>query len=285
MVYFKIGESMEPYFINEALDKAINDYMSSKDKVESVLYNSFLVVVIRMLISIYGELDIINPYQIKNEEAFKNNLMKFGAKKEDIENLFELISDFYLIERRNSLAIKREENTYFISVQKALIDLFTLKRLNFGLTDNESKDFFDLLYTPGTSNILRQSYNYLNASDIYEIAAYYQNKMLEKPKVEEVEEEKKLLKFDIYKLFNVSVADISKMNAEDVDKLNKEIYKSFDISENAINKDYLLEEKLKEIKMQNSPITTGNGYVDILLIMSVIVTTIMVVVIFSTIVF
>ena len=285
MVYFKLGESMEPYFINGAVEKAINDYMSSKEKKESVLYNSFLVMVIRMLISIYGELDIINPYQTKNIDAFNANLMKFGASKEDIENLYELIADFYLIERRNNLAIKREENTYFISVQKVLIDLFNLKRLNFGLTDNESKEFFDLLYTPGTSNVLRQSYNYLNASDIYEVASYYQNKMLEKPKVEEVEEEKNLLKFDIYKLFNVSVADISKMNASDIDKLNKEIYKSFDISENAINKDYLLEEKLKEIKMQKSPITTGNGYVDILLIMSVIVTTIMVVVIFSTIVF
>ena len=275
---------MEPYFINEAFDKAINDYMSSKDKKEGILYNSFLVVVIRILINIYGELDIINPYQIKSKEALKNNIMKFGAKSEDVEKLFELISNFYLIERRNSLAIKREENIYFISVQKVLIDLFTLKRLNFGLNENESKEFFDLLYTPGTSNILRQSYNYLNASNIYEIAEYYQNKMLEKPK-EEKEEEKKLLKFDIYKLFNVSIADISKMNAEDVDKLNKEIYKSFDISENAINKDYLLEEKLKEIKMQNSPITTGNGYVDILLIMSVIVTTIMVVIIFGAFVF
>ena len=75
------------------------------------------------------------------------------------------------------------------------------------------------------------------------------------------------------------------MNDEDVDKLNSEIYKSFDISENAINKDYLLKEKIKELKMQNNPITTGNGYVDILLIMSVIVTTVMVVVIFGTIVF
>ena len=284
MLYFKIGESMEPYFINEAFEKAINDYMSSKDKKEGILYNSFLVVVIRMLINIYSELDIINPYQIRNEEILKNNLMEFGAIKEDIENLFALISNYYLIERRNSLAIKREENTYFIDVQKALIDLFTLKRLNYGLTDNESKDFFDLLYTPGTSNVLRQSYNYLNASDIYEVASYYQNKMSEKLK-EDKEEPKNLLKFDIYKLFNVSVADISKMNSSDIDKLNKEIYKSFDISENAINKDYLLDEKLKEIKMQNSPITTGNGYVDILLIMSVIVTTIMVVVIFSTIVF
>ena len=79
---------MEPYFINEAVDKAINDYMSSKDKKEGVLYNSFLVVVIRMLISIYGELDIINPYQIKNEDALRNNLMKYAASKENIDILF-----------------------------------------------------------------------------------------------------------------------------------------------------------------------------------------------------
>lgn len=275
---------MEPYFINEAIDKGINDYLNSKDKQEGILYNSFLVMVIRMLISIYGELDIINPYQTKNLNAFNNNLMKYGAIKEDIDNLYKLVSDYYVIERRNSLAIKREENTYFISVQKVLIDLFNLKRLNFGLTDNESKEFFDLLYTPGTSNVLRLSYNYLNANNIYEIAEYYQKKMDEKPK-EDNFEEKNLLKFDVYKLFNVSVADISKMNSKDVDNLNKEIYKSFDISENAINKDFLLEEKINEIKMQNEPITTGNGYVDILLIMSVIVTTIMVVVIFSTIVF
>ena len=75
------------------------------------------------------------------------------------------------------------------------------------------------------------------------------------------------------------------MEEEDVDRLNSEIYKSFDISENAINKDYLLGEKIKELKMQSNPITTGNGYVDILLIMSIIVTVVMVVVIFGTLVF
>ena len=74
------------------------------------------------------------------------------------------------------------------------------------------------------------------------------------------------------------------MNGKEIDELNEEIYSSFDISENAINKDYLLNESIKAYKMRRNPITTGNGYVDILLIMSVIVTTIMVVVIFGTII-
>lgn len=274
---------MKSFFINETFDKAINDYLSSKDKKESVLYNSFLVVVIRMLINIYGELDIINPFMLKNEEAFDSNLMKYGATKEEIDSLKRLFDGFYLIEKRNSLAIKKEINNYFIEVQKKLIDLFNLKRLNYGLTEFDNKEFFDLLYTPGTSNVLRLSYNFKEAENIYEIAEYYKCAMEKKKELEE--KKKDLLGFDVYKLFNFSIADISKMNREEIDKINSEIYEAFDISENAINKDYLLNEKMKKIRLNKEPLTTGNGYVDILLIMSVIITVLMVVVIFSTLVF
>lgn len=275
---------MKSFFINEAFDKALNDYFISKDKQEGVLYNSFLVVVIRMLIQIYGELDIINPFRVKNEDAFDSNLRKYNAKKEDIDNLKRLMDGFYKIELRNIHSVRREVNPYFIEIQKVLIDLFNLKRLNFGLTRDDSREFFDLLYTPGTSNVLRLSYNYLNSENIYEIAEYYKEAM-KKEITKEKEDKKNLLNFDVYKLFNVSIADLSKMDDEDVDKLNREIYESFDISENAINKDYLLNEKIRELKIQNEPITTGNGYVDILLIMSIIITVVMVVVIFSTLVF
>jgi len=275
---------VKSFFINQAFDKAINDYLISRDKSEGVLYNSFLVVVIRILINIYGELDIINPYQVKNEDAFDDNLMKYGAKKETIDHLKRLLDGFLIVELRNIKSIKKEINPYFIDVQKNLIDLFTLKRLNYGLTGSDSHEFFDLLYTPGTSNALRLSYNFLSAENVYEVAQYYKEKMKVKS-VKEDETKKKLLGFDVYKLFNVSIADLSKMDEYDVNKLNAEIYKSFDISENAINKDYLLEEKMRQLKMQNNPVTTGNGYVDILLIMSVIITTVMVVVIFGTLVF
>jgi len=272
------------YFINEGIDKALNDYLNNKNKPEGIVFNSFLVVVIRMLVAIYGELDIINPYITKNEESFNNNLMKYGANVDLIEKLKKMINEYYYIEKRNLHAIIREDNNYFIEIQKCVIDLFNEKRLNYGITDSESKEFFNLLYTPGTSNALRMSFNYLNAGNIYEIAEYYKNSMKNK-KVENKEEKKKLLGFDVYKLFNISIADLSKMNEKDIDNLNSSIYKSLNIKENAMNKDYLLEEKIKEITMQNNPVTTGNGYVDILLIMSIIVTVIMIVVIFATIVF
>ncbi len=275
---------MKTYFINEAFQKGVLDYLDSKDKPNGVIYNSFLVVVIRSLCLIYGELDIINPFQIKNASALLDNMTKFGYSKIEVNNFWKLLDGFLVIEKRNMTSLKREINPYFIDVQKCLIDMFSLKRVNFGLTENESKDFFNLLYTPGTNNELRLSYNFLNAEDIYEVAEYYRES-LSRVREEKVEEEKDLLGFDVYKMFNFSISDISKMNKDEVDNLNKEIYKSFDISENAINKDYLLEEKIKMLKSQSNPITTGNGYVDILLIMSIIVTVVMVVVIFTSLVF
>lgn len=276
---------MKTNFINEAFEKAVQDYLSSKEQIEGVIYNSFLVVVIRLLINIYGELDIINPYQIKNEKAFDDNLMKYGMSIENVSEFKRLLDGFYRIERKNMTSIRREENIYFIEIQKVLIDMFNLKRLNYGLTESDRKEFFDLLYTPGTSNALRLSYNYLNAPDIYEIAEYFKCAMNKEKEIKEEENNKNLLSFDVYKLFGVKLTDLSKMNEEEINKLNTSIYQSFDIKENAINKDYLLEESIKRMKMKNSPITTGNGYVDILLVMSVIVTTIMVVVIFGTLVF
>ena len=275
---------MKTYFVNEAFEKAINDYLESKNKQESILYNSFLVVVIRMLINIYSELDIINPFSIKNEDALDENLMKYGATITEINNLKRLIDGFYKIYKKNMNVVDKEDNIYFIEVQKCLIDLFTIKRVNFGVTDEEQKKFFELLYTPGCPNAYRISINYKYADDPYEIAEYYKQKLTIDSTKENVPE-KQLLEFDVYKQFNISVADLSKMNNDEVKNSNKQIYDSLDISENAINKDYLLKEKLEAIYRKNHPITTGNGYVDILLIMSVIVTTIMVIAVVSVLAF
>ena len=44
-------------FINEAFTKAINDYLKSVEQPKGVVYNSFFLFVIRLLIIIYSELE------------------------------------------------------------------------------------------------------------------------------------------------------------------------------------------------------------------------------------
>ena len=88
---------MDKVFINNSFTKAIDDYLKSSDNVQGVMYNSFLVVVIRMLVAIYSELDIINPKIIDDEDLLKENLAKFGydnIPKRWIEQLNPEVKNF-----------------------------------------------------------------------------------------------------------------------------------------------------------------------------------------------
>ena len=68
---------MNQVFVNEAFTKAIDDYLKNADNVQGIIYNSFLVVVVRMLVCIYSELDIVNPLVIGDEELLYKNLLSF----------------------------------------------------------------------------------------------------------------------------------------------------------------------------------------------------------------
>ena len=68
-------------FVNIAIQDAIETYMNYKQTTDNEMFFSFPVMVIRTLIAIYGELDIINPYRTKNEDrmgGLDENLTKFG---------------------------------------------------------------------------------------------------------------------------------------------------------------------------------------------------------------
>lgn len=261
---------MEQVFINEALTKAIIDYQNSKTEPAGVVFNSFLVVVLRSLICIYSELDIFNPYITGNADSFKENLAKFGYPKEKIELLLTNLNNFYLEEKEHY-----GKNDYFLEIEKQLVDMLICKKMNFHLTEKEVKDFYELLYTPRTPDPLRVSFNYVNSNgNIYEIDEYFRKQMQENVKVIEVKE-KNLLNLKAYEILNYSPEVIYKMSSEDIDKVNEQVYDYFKIRENAINKEYLLEKAIDEYLKEKNKITTGNGYVDILIIMSVICTTIM----------
>lgn len=275
---------MEAVFINKAFTKAISDYQKSSENVQGITYNSFLTVVIRLLITIYSELDIVNPLVIEDEELLKENLGKFGYAKENIEKFLadlELYEDFEIINEQKQV---KDKNPYFITIQKELIDMFIKKKLNFYLTEVEVMEFYDLLYTPYSKNPLRVSYNFLMARDVLEIDKYFKKEMLENVKVI-IPKEKHLLNVKAYELLNYSMNDIDKMESNEIDKINSQVFDYFKIRENAINKEYLLEKALETLEREKNKVTSGNGYVDILLVLSIISTVIMLVGIVAFIIF
>lgn len=265
---------MDKVFINNAFSKAINDYQNSCDNIQGIMYNSFLVVVVRMLISIYSELDIINPMMIGDEKLLKENLAKFGYSPDAIMVFLSNLQLFLDIENDNNQKEIKDKNPYFITIQKELVDMFIKKKVNFYITEVEVNEFYDLLYTPYSKNPLRVSYNFLNATDVLEIDKYFKSEMRSNVKVV-MPKEKHYLNVKAYELLNYSMDDIKNMSSADVDRVNSLVYDYFKIRENAINKEYLLEKAIEKIERENNKVTSGNGYVDILLILSVISTVFM----------
>ncbi len=267
---------MDKVFINNAFSKAVNNYTKSNDNVQGVMYNSFLVVVIRSLISIYSELDIINPMVIGDEELLKENLAKFGYDKTDIEvflSNLQLFDDFEVLNENNNV---KKKNPYFLIIEKDLINMLIKKKLNFFITEHELKVFYDLLYTPNSTNPLRVSYNYLMSNDEWEIDNYFKTEMKNNVKVV-LPKEKHLLNPKAYEILNYNIEDIKNMSETEINKINSLVFDYFKIRENAINKEYLLEKAIEAMEREKDKITSGNGYVDILLVLSVIITIVMVV--------
>lgn len=267
---------MEHVFINEAFTQAINDYLKSVEQPKGIIYNSFLVIVIRMLIVLYSELDIVNPLVINDEDLLKSNLTKYGFSKYQLDIFFSDLQVYYDIEKEQKDKIVKKPNPYFISVQKLLIDMLIAKKLNFQLKEKEVQDFYNLLYTPYSPNPLQVSYNFLMAEDVLEIDRYFRQQMKENVKQVKTRE-KHYLNVKAYELLNYSMNDLYQMDANEVDKINSQVYDYFKIRENAINKEYLLDKAIEAIERENNKVTSGNGYVDILLVLSIICTIIMVV--------
>lgn len=267
---------MDQVFINETFTKAIDDYLNNKNDPEGVIYNSFLVVVIRMLVLIYSELDIINPLMTDNEKALKENLIKFEYPLEAVEKFFIDLQKYDEIENKNQNNDIKIANSYFISIQKQLVDMLIKKKLNFHLTEREVLDFYDLLYTPHTKNTLRLSYNYLTSQNISEVDEYFRRELKENVKIIKAQD-KEILNVKAYEILNYLMDDIYKMDNDELTKINHQVYDYFQIRENAINKEYLLEQALLNLEREKNKLTTGNGYVDILLIMGVISTAILII--------
>ena len=240
-------------FVNEAFTFSINKYLKSKNKKEGVEYNSFFVVVLRLLFIIYDELDILNPFYFNNEKTLYKNLTKYGYPKDEVEYFFGLLQIFY----------KNNNERDFLEIQRCIVDMFCSKKISIKLNEDDVKEFKSLIYSPYSNNSLIVSYNFLMTKNPLEIFKYLERKMKESVKSVPTRP-KETLNLEAYEILKYSLEDIKNMTAEELDDVNKKVYNYFNINENAINKSYLLDKAVFNHEHPKSAFSTGNGYVDIL---------------------
>lgn len=253
---------MENY-INANFEKAINDYLNSKNSKSSVSYNSFMVTVIRALVFIYGELDIITPFNNKDVITLHDNLLKFNLSKFQLNQFFNEVRVFEKIDVRDSI----------INIEKALIEMFICKKMYYEVTELEIEEFKKYIVSSDNDNMILLSYAYLyNLNNV--ILKYYIERNESSEKIS-VDETKKLLSPEAYKIVNQNYTDVCLLSAQEVEQINNLVYKSLNVNKNAVNFDYLYDLALFNYYNKNHSIS-GNGYVDILLLMGFISTCVMI---------
>jgi len=262
-------------FINKAFDTAIKTYIDNKDKPNSIAYNSFLAVTIRILALIYGKLDIINPYYLDNSVVFFQNLAKYGMDPAELAVFKEAFLDFYNFEIENEKRKIKLQNPHFKIVLKYLIDMFVAKKKNGKVSFEEEEKFLELIYTTHTKNPYRISYGYLMLDNTMYTEKYYYSKLNEVDMTREIDLDKTIranLNLEALNMIGVSLSNLENMSAKDIEKAKNEAYNYFEVDATNSNREEELNKKINYYKMYGRKVTSGNGYVDILLLMSVIVT-------------
>lgn len=263
----------DEYFVNEAIENAIKMYLSSKNDKEGVTYNSFLVVVIRVLALIYGEADILNPFYINDSVAFISNLGRYGMQKSDIALFKEELLSFYTLE--NDKKLDNLINPHFKKVLKYLVDMFVAKSKTVGITFQDEEQFLELMYTSHTINPYMISYNTQVNDDVNFIEKYYYSKINDMDMTKDLSKTiSGNINLEALNYVGVSLDNISNMSNEDLQKAQNEAYKYFEIDASSPTRDDDLKSSIKNFNSFNASrkVTSGNGYVDILLLMSVIAT-------------
>ena len=130
-------------FINDAITNGINAFIAKCDHQEYEHVHTFELSVIEFLATLYGEINITNPYRIMNAGSFKNNLMVYGASPEKIDKLFSLLKDYN--DWLNSVNNPEDKNTIIADIFEILSYLVFLRAKSVKISDDEMKYYEDYL--------------------------------------------------------------------------------------------------------------------------------------------
>lgn len=137
------------FLINQKFDDAISKYNEMSKKNKKIDNEEFIDYVIKCLVFIYGDLDLINPHITKNNKALLSNLTKYGYPENKITDFIEQISQL---------------ECNYDNIIRELIDMYQLKTTII-VSEKEKEYFWNLLENtvlPRSKNA-EYFYNYYNS--------------------------------------------------------------------------------------------------------------------------
>ncbi len=231
---------------NDVLLNAISRYLINKED------QSFDVQIVRILVYIYSEADLVNPFLIKDYDLINNNLKRFGLEEESLNKFKKSLQNYLTTQNIND----------FLTIYKIIIDMIEKKYKDDFITEEEVKKYEEIFFKGRSIKAL---------NDYWNKALYKINN-----KITFTEVNNNVFNPYAYYLQGKTLADIKEMSDEKLYYLNKKILRDYNIKfddKNMLNK---LNRAIDKAMMPKGALSSGNGFVDILMFLSFVATEIMV---------
>jgi len=249
------------FFINESISSGISNYLLIKEEKDYDKAHIFEVYIIRCLCKIYGEINILNPFTIKNEYSFKSNLIMYGLKVNEMEEFISLMND-YSKWLNSEKSVGKTDITSKIEI--CLINMIIMRNKVKQFTNEEIK-FFDKFFDPVNNNFA--TLHNLITKDINIIPMYWsRKKALLNTNIKFKVIRHDLLSSSTYNKYGLDKEEVSRMSEDKVKNINNRI----------IEKEKEENKRKKKFIPKNIIITSGNGFVDTLMLLCIMTTEIVI---------
>ena len=218
-------------FINVALDSALKNYILLKETKDYSISNDFLIYVIGMLRTIYGEENIIGLYEKGDEASFTYLLKKYNVDDYYVDKFYDDIDKYYKVNINIRVTKKFEYNPYFIYLQEDLINMFIAKYKDTKFDIKYFDKFKSMLFTLDNENEFVREYTKKYAYDVNYIANYYESKVsLVTSDFDITLKRDNVISYEVYEALGLPKNKIDSMSYKEIESINNKIFKSLKLS-------------------------------------------------------
>ncbi len=249
-------------FVNEAINNGIFNYLNYVNNKPLNNENVYEFFVIKVLICIFGEINIVNPYKLGKEESFKSNLLLFGSNKKEVELFIKLMDD-YNKWLHSPTVVKKTNIPNKISA--ILINMILLKSLKQEISDKDIA-LFDSFFAPIDGDMFK--IQNLIIDDKKETPKLWHRKrgqLVGSLNLEIIPPD--LLSANDYVRYGLSLTEVKQLSNLKIREINAKI-QTEDAETNEGGKDKFDPKKLI--------LTSGSGFVDTVVLLSIMATEIMI---------
>lgn len=261
-----VTKYVDKFFINPAIENGISSYMLHKDGKTYPPLFTFEMNVIKVLTIIYGEKSILLPYKIDNEKAFECNLLMYDLKESDMKSFIKYMNEYY--EFMKNYKSEKKATGLTTEIEKLLLEMIIKRSKRKEFTRSEIREF-DSIFNPIEGN-LKKIKSLVSADNGLIIRAWESNKIeLSNTQLRMIAVNPNLLDSNLYNKYGYNIKTIASLSEEEIERVNHVII----IEENRVK---LTPSKKSVFKRGKIVLTTGNGFVDKLMLLSIVATELMI---------